>query len=220
MYGEYFQKPTVRFKWATPIKSIGGPANSVCRARRAWCDFQQNPPSANFFAKKFKNELLFHFLKPYHFLTLLHENCQTIQNNLSLLLDEQTNTCSFCSSVLSVPSLMTRFTAGRVALPLQRTYVQTNTCSRMIAHINQNWVVTKPLHPRTHQGQCHRRATPPAESRDGKTTKRDSRQTSTTTDKDNNTHKERTTVRQTHNNNNNNNNKEIIHNVNTLVILS
>ena len=70
------------------------------------------------------------------------------------------------------------------------------------------------------RGQCHRRATAPAESRDGKTAKRDNRQTSTTTDKDNNTHKERTTVRQTHNNNNNNNNKEIIHNVNTLVILS
>lgn len=70
------------------------------------------------------------------------------------------------------------------------------------------------------RGQCHRRATAPAESRDGKTAKRDSRQTSTTTDKDNNTHKERITVRQTHNNNNNNNNKEIIHNVNTLVILS
>ena len=69
------------------------------------------------------------------------------------------------------------------------------------------------------RGQCHSRATAPAESRDGKTTKRDSRQTSTTTDKDNNTHKERTTVRQTHNNNNNNNN-ETIHNVNTLVILS
>ena len=37
------------------------------------------------------------------------------------------------------------------------------------------------------RGQCHRRATPPAPvGRDGKTTKRDNRQTSTTTDKDNN----------------------------------
>ena len=52
------------------------------------------------------------------------------------------------------------------------------------------------------RGQCHRRATAPAESRDGKTAKRDNRQTSTTTDKDNNTHKERTIVRQTYNNNN------------------
>lgn len=55
------------------------------------------------------------------------------------------------------------------------------------------------------------------ESRDGKTTKRDSRQTSTktTTLTHRHTHTSKHTTEH-----NNNNNKEIMHNVNTLVILS